>query len=103
MSNVTHNSVDLTWKQPNSNGGTPLTGYLIEYKSGSRTFWTKSETVNENTLSYTVTKLATDTEYYFRVSALNAEGASKPAETTDAIKPVKKIGKFMTLLVGFGV
>lgn len=73
-----------------------MTGYAIEYKSGSRTFWTKSGSVNANTLTYTVTKLATETEYYFRVSALNAEGSSKPTETADAIRPMKKIGKLIT-------
>lgn len=95
VSNVTNNSADLTWKSPTNDGGSPLTGYIIEFKLESRSFWTKCETVNESKTMYTVPKLNEGAEYLFRVFAINAEGQSKPAETTEAIKPTKKIGKLL--------
>ena len=93
ISNVTKNSADLAWKSPVNDGGTPLTGYAIEYRLASRTFWTKANIVDANTLSYTITKLTEDAEYYFRIFAINAEGYSKALESTDVTKPVKEIGK----------
>ena len=98
ISNVTNNSADLAWNPPKRDGGTPLTGYVIEYKIDSREFWSKADVVNANITSYTVTKLSEETEYYFRVIAVNAEGYSKPLESTDVTKPMKKIGKMFHFL-----
>ena len=95
--NVTNNSADLTWKPPNNDGGSPLTGYTIEFKLESRTFWTKCETLNENKTTYTVPKLTEDAEYFFRVFAINAEGQSKPAETTEPTKLTKEISKLFII------
>lgn len=98
ISNVTSNSADLAWKPPKNDGGTSLTSYVIEYKIDSRSFWSKADIVNADITSYTVTKLTEETEYYFRVTAVNAEGYSKPLESTDVTKPMKKIGKLFLLL-----
>lgn len=98
ISNVTNNSADLAWKPPTNDGGTPLTGYAIEYRLASRTFWTKSQIVGANTLSYTITKLTEESEYYFRIFAINVEGYSKPLQSTDVTKPVRKIGKCLLQL-----
>jgi hypothetical protein len=60
-------SAKLTWKAPTSNGGSPITHYIIKPSSGA------SVTVGDVT-SYTVTKLTNGTAYTFTVSAENAGG-----------------------------
>lgn len=46
-----------------------------------------------STLTFHVPNLNADTEYYFRVIAVNEEGQSQPLETSDYTKLPKKVGK----------
>ena len=91
ISNVTENSADLQWKPPESDGGTPLTSYIIEMRPDSRSTWTKAGSVDGTTTNFTVPDLREGTEYYFRVIAVNAEGQSEPLQGKDTAKPTKKI------------
>ena len=98
VSNVTETSADLQWKAPNSDGGSPLTSYLIATRQSSRSTWTKAGSVDAKTTKFTVPDLSVGTEYNFRVIAVNAEGQSAPLEGKDTAKPVKKIGKYHNFL-----
>lgn len=91
ISNVTENSADLQWNPPESDGGTPLTSYIIEVRPDSRSTWTKAGSVDGTTTNFTVPDLREGTEYYFRVIAVNAEGQSEPLQGKDTAKPTKKI------------
>jgi titin len=93
VSNVTENTADIQWKAPDSDGGSPLTSYLVEVRPSTRTTWTKAGTVDGNTTAFTVPDLQPGNEYYFRVIAINDEGQSAPLEGIDTAKPAKKIGK----------
>lgn len=93
ISNVTVNSADLEWKKPKSDGGLPITGYIIENRTATRTTWGKCGNVDGKTLTFTATGLLEDTEYIFRVSAVNDEGVGAPLEATDTTKPTRKIRK----------
>lgn len=93
VDNVTNSSADLSWKQPENNGGLPVTGYTIDYRVASRNFWTNVATIKANTTTFTVTKLMEETDYHFRVAAVNDEGQSQYLETLEVTKPYKKIGK----------
>ena len=91
VDNVTENSADLQWQPPESDGGTPLTSYIIEVRPDSRSTWTKAGSVDGTTTNFTVPDLREGTEYYFRVIAVNAEGQSEPLQGKDTAKPTKKI------------
>ena len=93
VSNITETSADLQWKAPDSDGGSPLTSYIIEMRPSSKTVWTKAGSVDGTTNTFTVPDLKVDTEYHFRVIAINAEGQSAPLEGLDTAKPAKKIGR----------
>ena len=74
----------LAWTAPSSNGGSAITGYLIQKSPDGTSSWTTADTVGV-VLSHTVTGLANDTIQYFRVSAINAVGtgtASNVMSTT---------------------
>ena len=93
MSNVTDCSADLQWKAPESDGGSPLTSYIIEMRPDSRSTWSKAGSVDGATTNFTVPDLKVDTEYHFRVMAVNAEGQSAPLEGKETAKPTKKISE----------
>ncbi len=79
-------SIALKWTDNSVNE----TGFLIEYKMGSGGTWstltTKTSTTSSATgglITHTVTGLSSDTTYYFRVSAVNANaggGTSAPCD-----------------------
>lgn len=76
-------SMTISWSPPESDGGTPITGYLIEKKDRFSPRWTKvKETAIMETV-YTVVDLKEGTEYQFRVIAKNKVGESKPSEPSD--------------------
>ena len=93
LSDITKDSVTISWQPPNKDGGSPLTGYVIEKRDARRTQWTKAGSVDKDTTSFTATKLLEDNEYVFRVTAVNAEGESAPLESTDVAKPKQPICK----------
>jgi titin len=76
--------VALRWVAPASNGGAPVTDYVIQrYVSGGS--WV---TVNDGvraTTAYTVTGLRNGVRYYFRVFARNAAGTGPVSNTVNAI------------------
>jgi hypothetical protein len=75
--------VTLTWTAPGSDGGTSITGYLVEYSTSS-SGWTQI-TTGSTALTYTIGPpshtLTNGTTYTFRVSAINAVGTGTPSNT----------------------
>ena len=68
--------IRLTWRAPASNGGSPITGYRIEWRSPTGTpgwtFLVPGPTGTATT--YLHTGLAPNTTLFYRVRALNAQG-----------------------------
>lgn len=71
LSGVTASQVVLTWNNVTGN-----TGYRIERKIGSGGTWGILTTTAADVATYTNTGLAAGTLYYYRVSTMNAGGAS---------------------------
>ena len=73
----------VLWKQPDLDGGSPITGYQVEYKPASSLEWVKVIFTNNSTdTSILVNDLKEKTKYQFRVSAQNQFGlgsCSKPS------------------------
>ena len=86
-------SVKLSWQAPSDDGGSPITNYNIEYRDARRTSWTKAGSVDKDTTTWTQTKLLEDSEYVFRIVAINAKGKSEPLESKDVVKPKRSLGK----------
>ncbi len=68
--------VALSWSAHGNNGGSPITGYNIEYKMSSATTWTLFAGNPVSSTSATITGLANGQQYQFRASAINTAGTS---------------------------
>ena len=73
MSGVGSGEVRLTWAAPSSDGGSPVTDYVIEQSTNGTTWVTVVDGVSTAT-SFKVSGLTNGTTYQFRVSAHNAVG-----------------------------
>nr|XP_006823012.1 PREDICTED: titin-like [Saccoglossus kowalevskii] len=79
VSGVDASFMTITWTPPVSDGGAPITGYIIEKKDTSKAKWTLATRKPVKDLTYTVTDLIQGTRYEFRVSAENKAGVGKPS------------------------
>uniref|UniRef100_A0A4W6E432 Fibronectin type-III domain-containing protein n=1 Tax=Lates calcarifer TaxID=8187 RepID=A0A4W6E432_LATCA len=83
---ITRNHVTLQWTRPQYDGGSAITGYIIERKKHPDTRWMKASFTNIIDTQYTLTALTEDCVYEFRVIAKNAAGIfSRPSQGTGEI------------------
>ena len=84
---ISDSEVRLEWEAPADNDSPPVTGYKIEYKESDEDD-DEYEEASSNTGSarteYTVDDLEEDTEYTFRVSAINSVGTGDPSSEATA-------------------
>lgn len=77
-------SITLTWAPPSQDGGSPVTGYLIERCLADSTRWIRvGKTTTETT--YTDKEVVEDTQYLYRVAAENKVGPGPPCEPTQPV------------------
>jgi len=86
------NHADLTWDPPESDGGAPITHYIIEQKEKNMGQWVEGKvlTVAEvealgNKIKGKIDGLVEGCEYQFRVKAVNKGGPSKPGPPSDSM------------------
>ena len=78
MTEIDAGRLSLAWDQPQSDGGSPLTGYVVEMcRSGSATGYTKAAHVDSNNLTVELTGLTEGEFYFVRVFSENQVGLSK--------------------------
>lgn len=82
ITDITKNSISLAWQKPEYDGGSPVTGYVIEKREGVSSKWSKTNLTNVTDTRFIVTGLTQDETYEFRVMAKNAVGSvSNPSMT----------------------
>uniref|UniRef100_A0A3P8WYM7 Titin n=1 Tax=Cynoglossus semilaevis TaxID=244447 RepID=A0A3P8WYM7_CYNSE len=83
---ITRNHVTLQWTRPQYDGGSAITGYVIERKKYPDNRWMKATFTNILNTQFTITGLTEDCVYEFRIIARNAAGIfSPPSESTGQI------------------
>uniref|UniRef100_A0A3B3C1B1 Titin n=1 Tax=Oryzias melastigma TaxID=30732 RepID=A0A3B3C1B1_ORYME len=83
VTDVTADSANLTWTKPLHDGGSLITGYVIEAQKKDSEQWVHVGTIKA--LDFTVTDLTEGAEYTFRIIAVNASGRSDPRESRPAV------------------
>jgi len=77
--------ITLAWDSPASDGGSALTGYVVEKRDMKRADYVFVANLDAATLQYKATRLFEGCDYMFRVFAENQAGLSQPAEVDKPI------------------
>uniref|UniRef100_A0A8C4KLQ3 TITIN protein n=1 Tax=Dromaius novaehollandiae TaxID=8790 RepID=A0A8C4KLQ3_DRONO len=80
---TTKSSVVLAWLKPDHDGGSRVTGYLLEMKQKGSDYWIEAGQTKQ--LTFTVEGLMENNEYEFRVKAKNDAGYSEPREAFSSV------------------
>lgn len=79
--------VDLEWRPPVDDGGSPITGYVIEKREKGTSRWMKAGEIKEPETKVRAEDLEEGVEYEFRVRAVNKAGQSEPSPPSESIIP----------------
>ncbi len=83
--------VGLDWDTPTTDGGAPITDYLIEYSSNSGSTWTTYvDTVSTATIA-TIRTLPVGISVIFRVSAINSRGTGAASLNSNTITTISAL------------
>lgn len=93
VSNITRINADLKWQVPSSDGGSPITNYVVEKRDVRRKTWQTVDTTVKD-LNYTISPLNEGSLYVFRVAAENSVGMSEFCELEDAVLAKDTFSKF---------
>lgn len=77
---MTADSAQLKWERPTSDGGSPITNYIIEMKSRKDLKWKKANKDTVTDTEFTVPGLNEGEEYEFRITAENKAGVGQPSK-----------------------
>ena len=95
---VTKESCQLTWKSPESDGGSTITGYFIERAQKGSSRWLRCNKQPVSDTKYKATDLIEDTEYIFRIVAVNKIGEGPPGPESVPVRAKDPFGKNVFVL-----
>lgn len=81
---ATKSSVALAWSRPKDVGGSAIIGYFVEYKTVCSDTWSRHEHKITSTM-FTLSGLSPESEYQFRIFAVNNIGESEAGPVSDSV------------------
>lgn len=94
---ITKSSVALAWARPKDDGGSAVTGYFVEYRMMSSDTWSRHKTQITSTM-FTLSGLAPDSEYQFRIVAVNSIGESEAGPVSDSVTCKDPFGEYSVIM-----
>lgn len=85
----------LTWYPPEDDGGSQVTGYIVERKEVRADRWVRVNKVPVTMTRYRSTGLIEGLEYEHRVTAVNVRGTGKPSRPSKPTVAMDPIGKYL--------
>ena len=90
----------VSWDAPEDDGGSPITDYVVQWKSGEEEFDAeREEHVDGETFTFTITELDNDVEYTVHVIAMNANGPGSPSYTATGTPSDTSLGMIDSVMV----
>uniref|UniRef100_A0A8C2ZMI0 Titin n=1 Tax=Cyclopterus lumpus TaxID=8103 RepID=A0A8C2ZMI0_CYCLU len=79
VGNVSKFGCSVSWEPPESDGGSPVTSYVVELRDRTSVKWTPVQVTKADDLSAVINDVIENKEYIFRVKAQNKAGEGKPS------------------------
>jgi hypothetical protein len=99
---ATNSVILLSWSTPAAQGNSgAATGYVVYRSTDGYGFGNPVSVSGGSTTSLTLSNLAADTDYYFRLTAVNAGGESFPSETVGCRRPSSAWSSRILFVNGF--
>uniref|UniRef100_A0A8W8KLQ0 Fibronectin type-III domain-containing protein n=1 Tax=Magallana gigas TaxID=29159 RepID=A0A8W8KLQ0_MAGGI len=92
VDDITEDQVKLSWKPPESDGGSKITSYIVEKCEARHPRWLRVARLPPGSLSVDCYNLIEGMDYFFSVAAENEAGVSSPLETDKPVTPKSKFG-----------
>lgn len=92
------NHVELKWTEPTSDGGSPITGYIIEMKDKYSPMWEKALETTTPHPKAIINGLIEGNEYQFRVIPVNAAGPGQASDSSKVFTAKPRFCKYLQLL-----
>lgn len=86
----------LQWNPPESDGGSHITGYVLEKKEAYSVRWFPCTSQSILKPQFTVKDLKEGAQYEFRVMALNKAGLGPPSDGSELATAKSKFGMFIS-------
>lgn len=102
VSNVTKETMTVSWTPPGDDGGAPVLGYILERKKKGGNMWLQLNKDLITDSKFTVDGLVEGVEYEFRVTSLNRAGAGSPSTISNSVQakdPIRAPGLVRNLCV----
>uniref|UniRef100_A0A674HAX0 Titin n=1 Tax=Taeniopygia guttata TaxID=59729 RepID=A0A674HAX0_TAEGU len=90
---ITKDSMVVCWGHPDSDGGSPITNYIVERRDRTGLRWVKCNKRVVTDLRFKVSGLTEGHEYEYRVMAENAAGVSEPSPASPFYKACDTVFK----------
>lgn len=95
ISDINKTNAKLSWKSSEKDGGSPITGYIIEKREGWKSTFTEAGKVKPNVTTFELTGLKDGEEYFVQVKAVNNVGQSKPLDVDASFKAKSPYSKYL--------
>uniref|UniRef100_A0A3P8UGP9 Immunoglobulin superfamily member 22 n=1 Tax=Cynoglossus semilaevis TaxID=244447 RepID=A0A3P8UGP9_CYNSE len=92
VGNVSKFGCTVSWDMPESDGGSPITSYIIELRDRTSVQWSPVQVTKADELSAIINDVIENKEYIFRVKAENKAGVGKPSAASHPVKIMDPIG-----------
>lgn len=93
VGNVTKFGCIVSWEPPMSDGGSPITSFIVELRDRTSVKWSPVQVTKADELSAVINDVIENKEYIFRVKGENKAGVGKPSAASSPVKIMDPIGE----------
>ncbi|PIK60959.1 putative titin [Apostichopus japonicus] len=85
ITSVTRSAITVSWTAPFSDGGSPITHYILEKRESFAVRWVRATNKSIHNTTFVIDGLKENTQFEFRVIAENKAGQGPPSDSTGQV------------------